>query len=153
MPEQNEKITKAWNFLNELKQIDMLIDHVDLDYTETYMRAMPKGKSYSATGSIKSHNASSEVEEISTSLWQLSKEKEELIGKYARHKAAFYKIANRMHTTEYIDILVRYFSQGQKMEEIAENMNYSRAWIYEARRKAVAEFSEYMEVQDGIYTS
>lgn len=146
MPEQNEKINRAWDFLTELKRIDKMIDEVNLDYTETLLRAQPKGRAYNATGSFNPHNMTgSEVEEISVELMELDKNRKRLIKKYAKHKAEFYHIANWMHTAEYIDVLVRFFSKNQKMEKIAEDMNYSRAWVYKTRTRAIAEFAEYME--------
>ena len=153
MPDKDKKISAAWDFLIELKRIDMLIDTVNMDYTETLLRAQPKGRSYNGTGSFNAHSLTNEVEELSTKLVELSEKKQLIIRKYAEHKTKFYHIANKMHTTEYIDLLVRYFARGQKMERIADDMNYSRSCIYRKRTRAIAEFAEYMEDEDGIHES
>lgn len=145
MPEKKIEEKEAWDFLMELKNIDRMIDTVNLDYIETYMRSQPKGKKFQAAGSLNTNSFTSDVENISEELWQLSQEKERLIKRYAEHKTKFYHIVNKMHTTEYMEILVRYFAKGQNMEDIAEQMNYGRTWTYTARNKAIREFAEYME--------
>lgn len=146
MPEEiSDKYLKAASFLSELKKIDALISSLEDDYNTTLMKAQPRGCSYDAIGSSGSHKNTSQVEDVAINLKKLSDQKNNLIKKYADHKTKIYRIFNKMQTHEYVYVLLMIYCKGMSVDEISDEMHYSRTWIYELRKKAIYEFAENME--------
>ena len=80
-------------------------------------------------------------------LEQLQRQKKKLIKRYANHKAEIYKVFNKMHTIEYVKVLLMFYSDRLSGDEVADKMNYSRTWVYVVRKRAIEEFTECMEDQ------
>lgn len=146
MPEavSKEKYIKAVKLLNDLTYTDSLISQIEDDYKMTYLKAQPKGITYDKVGSS-GNGMTSQVEEIAVELEHLNHQKKQLIQKYAKKKAEIYHILNKMQTPEHVKVLLMFYSENLSGDEVAERMNYSRTWVYRVRRRAIEEFSEYME--------
>lgn len=141
---QKMKYVKALNFLIDLGRIDSLIDQIEKDYQNTFYKAQPKGITYDKAGTS-GNGFHSQTEEVAVELEQLQRQKKKLIKRYAKHKAEIYKIFNKMHTIEYVKVLLMFYSERLSGDEVAEKMNYSRTWVYVVRKRAIEEFAEYME--------
>lgn len=143
---QKMKYVKALNFLIDLGRIDALIDQIEKDYQNTFYKAQPKGITYDKAGTS-GNGFHSQTEEVAVELEQLQRQKKKLIKRYAKHKAEIYKIFNKMHTIEYVKVLLMFYSDRLSGDEVAEKMNYSRTWVYVVRKRAIEEFAECMEDQ------
>lgn len=143
---QKMKYVKALNFLIDLGRIDSLIDQIEKDYQNTFYKAQPKGITYDKAGTS-GNGFHSQTEEVAVELEQLQRQKKKLIKRYAKHKAEIYKIFNKMHTIEYVKVLLMFYSDRLSGDEVAEKMNYSRTWVYVVRKRAIEEFAECMEDQ------
>ena len=143
---QKMKYVKALNFLIDLGRIDSLIDQIEKDYQNTFYKAQPKGITYDKAGTS-GNGFHSQTEEVAVELEQLQRQKKKLIKRYAKHKAEIYKIFNKMHTIEYVKVLMMFYSDRLSGDEVAEKMNYSRTWVYVVRKRAIEEFAECMEDQ------
>lgn len=138
------KYAKALNFLTYLGHIDSLIDQIEKDYQNTFYKAQPKGITYDKAGTS-GNGFHSQTEEVAVELEQLLRQKKKLIKRYANHKAEIYKVFNKMHTIEYVKVLLMFYSDRLSGDEVADKMNYSRTWVYVVRKRAIEEFAECME--------
>lgn len=143
---QKRKYVKAIKFLTELGHIDSLINQIEEDYQNTCFKAQPKGITYDMVGTS-GNGFHSQTEEVAVELEQLQRQKKKLIKRYANHKAEIYKVFNKMHTIEYVKVLLMFYSDRLSGDEVADKMNYSRTWVYVVRKRAIEEFTECMEDQ------
>ena len=143
---QKGKYVKAVKFLTELGHIDSLINQIEEDYQNTCFKAQPKGITYDKVGTS-GNGFHSQTEEVAVELEQLQRQKKKLIKRYANHKAEIYKVFNKMHTIEYVKVLLMFYSDRLSGDEVADKMNYSRTWVYVVRKRAIEEFTECMEDQ------